>query len=182
MDYGVTESAPQWEADLAELMAYANSRPLPHHEPGQPLAAMGLLFWPDFDLRYDDTPTEARILCWSGVDGVHWSVLPAPASPSGYVVVMTVPGAEAPNLVVGESVREFLALGCEASFFALNVLAYDESGPLDPSDYEPAVTALADLRAAFNILPWTDVPGRLAELRQRHGAPPPAVPFDQRDG
>jgi hypothetical protein len=187
---GVIESAPQWEADLAELVAFANGRRRPHHEPGQPLAAIGLLFWPDFDLRYEDTPADAQVLCWSGVDGVHWSALPAPASPSGYVVVMTVPGA--PNLVVGESVREFLALGCEASFFALNVLAYDEwvglddsydeRAGLDPSDYEPAITTLAELRAELNISPWTDVPRRLVELHQRYGTPPPAVPLDQRDG
>jgi hypothetical protein len=176
----VIQSTPQWEADLAALAAFANGRPRPFHEPDQPLAAIGLLFWPDFDLRYEDTPVDARVLCWSGVDGVHWSALPAPASPSGYLIVMTVPGAEAPNLVIGESVREFLALGCAASFFALNVLAYDERARLDPSDYKPAVTTLADLRAALNILPWTDVPGRLAALHQRHGAPPPAVPLDQR--
>lgn len=176
---GVIESTPQWEADLAELVAFANGRPRPHHEPGQPLAAIGLLFWPDFDLRYDETPADARILCWSGVDGVHWSALPSPASPSGYVVVMTVPGA--PNLVVGESVREFLALGCEASFFALSVLTYDEWVGLDSSDYEPAIITLAELRAELNISPWTDVPRRLGELHQRYGTPPPAVPLDQRD-
>jgi hypothetical protein len=187
---GVSESTPQWEADLAELVAFANDRPRPHHEPGQPLAAIGLLFWPDFGLRYDDTPADARVLCWSGVDGVHWSALAAHDSPSGYLVVMTVPGA--PNLIVGESIREFLALGCEASLFALNVLAYeewvglndsyDERAGLDPSDYAPAITTLAQLRAELIISPWTDVPGRLVELHQRYGTPPPGVPLDQRNG
>jgi hypothetical protein len=202
----LTEPAPQWEADLAELVAFAIRRPRPHHEPGQPLAAIGLLFWPnltsayddapadqwsaDFTSGYDDTPADARVLCRSGVDGVHWSALPAPASPSGYMVVMTVPGA--PNLVVGESVREFLALGCEASFFALNVLAYDEwvalddsydeQAGLDPSYYDPAMTTLAELRAELNISPWTDVPRRLVELHHRYGTPPPVVPLNQRDG
>jgi hypothetical protein len=103
---------------------------------------------------------------------------------------MTVPGA--PNLVVGESVREFLALGCEASFFALSVLAWDEwvelNDPHDrraglvPSDYEPAITTLADLRAELDISPWTDVPRRLVELHQRYGTFPPTMPLDQRDG
>jgi len=108
----------------------------------------------------------------SGVDGVHWSALPAD---SGYVVVMTVPAAQRPNLVVGTSVLEFLGLGCVGGYATLDLLATDPSSALPAADEldEAALSVLARLRLALDLHQWKDVPGRLRLLEQRFGRPVP---------
>jgi hypothetical protein len=121
---------------------------------------------------YPQTPTLAEPLLRSGVDGVHWSALPAD---SGYVVVMTVPAAQRPNLVVGTSVLEFLGLGCVGGYATLDLLATDPSSALPAADEldEAALSVLARLRLALDLHQWKDVPGRLRLLEQRFGRPVP---------
>jgi hypothetical protein len=44
------------------------------------------------------------------------------ANNAGYIVVMTVPPSMGVNLVVGESLQEFLSLGCALHFTGLAAL------------------------------------------------------------
>jgi hypothetical protein len=163
-----------WQPELAALFAFADDRLQPWPEPvlpDEPLADVGLLRLGA--TPYPDTPGNAVPLLRSGVDGVHWSALPAQDAPAGYVVVMTVPGALSPNHVVGESIREFLALGCESAYFDLIMLAYDYQAHLSARQDEPAKTTLTGLREGLALMPWTDLPGRLEALRKKYGFAPP---------
>jgi hypothetical protein len=97
---------------------------------------------------------------------------------SGYIVVMTVPPSTGVNLVVGESLREFLALGCRSHFTALGVLVQEITAELEPEDAE-AMEVMAALRSHFALSPWPDVAARLAELEALHGRPEGRVPRDR---
>ena len=142
----------------------------------EPLRGLGLLF--SFESPpYNETPVGAVELFRSGADGVHWSGMPA-GSASGYVVVMTLPGSITPNLVVGESVQEFLSLGCVAGYWSLDMLVEDPAASLPPAD-EDYEADLVELRQALDLQPWVDVPGRLMELERLHGRPPSRVPIDR---
>jgi hypothetical protein len=146
-----------------------------------PWGAIGLIECAGAD-AYDDTPAHAEVFFRSGVDGVHWSAMAA-AVASGQVVVMTVPGALQPNLILGESLEEFLALGCQLGFWNLAALGHD----LKPDRIKPqeatALRILTEMAQGLSLEPWPDIPARLAELTRVHGRPrpryvPPGRPLD----
>jgi hypothetical protein len=167
---------------LARLVAFAA---VPEH--GAFLSDEGLMLERDLGRwEYWCTPTNAATFASTGGDGVHFSLVDlgdgiGDASP----VVMTVPMAFGddlrPSWIVGETLVDFLALGLDGGWSTLEQLAYDDEtwpsrrqaaagGPRPP-----VLQALAD---ELGLVPWTDVPGRLAALHERFGGalqvPPPS--------
>lgn len=145
-----------------------------------PWPAVGLIErWAD---PCDDTPAGAEVLFRSGVDGVHWSTMPA-ADGSGSLLVMTVPGALQPNLILGESLEEFLALGCQLGFWNLGALGHDVMPAPICAEDATAQRILTEMARGLSLEPWPDVPARLAQLTEMHGRPrpryvPPEEPLD----
>lgn len=86
-------------------------------------------------------------------------------------IVLTTPSKlDAPNLIVGSNLLEFLALGCVAGYDAVAELAWDQAGadrrmgqPGDPSRTE----SLAVLRNALRLEPWLSVEARLQTLQSQ---------------
>lgn len=148
---------------------------MPWWEPGEPLASVGLLLR-DFT-PYPDTPPQAHPILSCGADGVHWSAISAGNS-SGYIVVMTVPPSVGVNLVVSESLSEFLSLGCRSHFASLAVLVEDMTADLEP-EVEESADVMAALREHFDLTPWPNVTSRLAELEGQYGRPEGRVPRDR---
>jgi hypothetical protein len=98
---------------------------------------------------------------------------------------MTVPMAddapEETNFIVGESLHDFLRLGCVHGFFDLEKLAYtwrtelfDEYSQHATSDDEPIFEAF---RSEFGLAPWPDIESRLLELNKSLG---PKLRFQNR--
>lgn len=141
---------------------------------------LGLI--PAADLKpsgYEATPANCRPFAWTGGDGVHFSLMDVG---EGYgdrsPVVMTVPmNFDAPSLVLGRDLSEFLALGLSSGYFVLEQLSYDGEGMLADlasgaraaglSDDDRA--ALAILREAFGLRPWADLRGRFGALQAEYG-------------
>jgi hypothetical protein len=139
---------------------------------------------------YDATPGNSMTFASTGGDGVHFSLLRT-TTPGPAPVVMTVPMQfDAPNHVVGASLREFLALGCRTGYYHLDKLAYGsgrqaeayhlEHGKWEGTGWDgetaeaTVLELLAVLTREFSLAPWPDVPQRLAELQSRYL--PPARP------
>ena len=135
-----------------------------------------ILCVPPVNGGYWCTPVNSMCFACTGVDGTHFSFLTqggqyTEASP----VILTVPMSDQPNVVVGETLREFLALGYHRGYVALDQLVHDpssamaelESGlyPSDASDEE--LSMLHQLHQEFALRPWPNVRGRLASLRLR---------------
>jgi hypothetical protein len=111
---------------LKQLHVEAADRfPHPYLDPG--FGALGLIFHKKVgDGRYDFcTPENCYPFAGTGGEGVHFSFLRLgglidEASP----VVVTIPASGGRNFVVGESLRDFLCLGCKRGWFALEQLMY----------------------------------------------------------
>jgi len=158
--------------DLEKLRAFVN------RDPGTASAfsAMGfLVLGPDqFDPWVDCPPPPAGGTPFASTGGESDYYL----MPDGSVVLY-VPLADSPYVVVGRDLREFLALAVEVSF-VLDGLADDWERELVEMQEQPwredleagDRALLDDLSDAFDLQPWTDIPGRLAELR----AATPPVP------
>ena len=167
-----------WDEELRQLAEFAASVTPAWWHRDEPLASIGLMLHPTHPYPpYPDTPALATPLLSCGVDGVHWSGLSA-ENAFGYIVVMTVPPSVGVNLVVGESIREFLSLGCHSHFSVLAGLVEDITESLEPTDEEVA-DAMAALRSRFGLSPWPDVPARLTELEAQYGRPEGRVPRDR---
>jgi hypothetical protein len=121
-------------------------------------------------------------------DGVHFCLLDlgdgiTDESP----VIMVVPcNPDCPRMVVGESLSEFLALGCVIGFFFLEQLTYDREETVrylfdweafvlnsyfggappegDLAHLEAQRQLLQELCVEFSLAPWRDVDKRLAAL------------------
>ncbi len=146
---------------VTDLQAYAASLTDVEH---QALSAEGLIVHQILaEGGYDASPSGAVAFASTGGDGVHFSV---PSERLAGPVIMTVPMAfENPNFVLGENVWEFLSLGCAFGYFSLEQLAYQYSktvAAIQSAKLQSA--ALVSLSARFELRPWHDVAGRLAEL------------------
>lgn len=133
---------------------------------------LGLFLTPALEPSgYDATPACCRPFAWTGGDGVHFSL--ADLNGSKAPIVMTVPmNFDAPNLVVGSDLRDFLALGLYSGYFGLEQLVYNRKAAiaglakfeLDGSDR----VCLDDIRKAFGLVPWSDVRARLDNLKTEY--------------
>jgi hypothetical protein len=126
---------------------------------------------------YDLSPADSVLIAGAGSGGVHFSAL-RPDRDGAAPIVMTVPTVfDAPNVVVGADLREFLALGCTSGYAGLEQLAHDHPGDWGRTamirraqSAEPGQHAglLAALTGEFGLQPWPDVADRLAELDRRY--------------
>jgi hypothetical protein len=126
---------------------------------------------------YDSTPRNSIAFAGTGGDGVHFSfALHDDRALEDSPIVMTVPmsfGHE--NLIVGENLRDFLAVGSGLSFFVLEQVTYDRPGFLDSyaggsKRYQPddkARALLARLALAFGVRPPVDLGTHLDSLHTR---------------
>jgi hypothetical protein len=139
---------------------------------------------------YFCTPVNSLEFASTGGDGVHYSLLAIEGAYSDVSpVIMTVPMSmcDTPNLVVGENLKEFLALGCRFGYFCLEQLVYDPDATLaeletrrfDPDIGETERLLLNKISSHFNIAPWADPRRRLQELASRYA---PSILLPPRDG
>ncbi len=96
--------------------------------------------------------------------------------------MMTVPmNFSEENLVIADSIYEFLCLGCKYGYFALEGLVYDfeetvqeieECNKLAYSDLEDKEEAelLSALSDAFNLKPIANVASYISEVNQKYSA------------
>ncbi|MFN8473463.1 MAG: hypothetical protein U0822_14835 [Anaerolineae bacterium] len=153
-------------------------------EPELVFQPIGLLLHHPLTARdYTSTPLNSSTFASTGGDGVHYGLLHtigdvSDASP----VVMTVPMAfERPNLIVGDSLLEFLCLGCQVGYAYLEHLAYNRHEATDwignaqnwfnEKHYGPldlrAQSLLEILVREFDLKPWPEVGRRVDELQER---------------
>jgi hypothetical protein len=128
----------------------------------------------------ESTPKNTIAFGETGGDWVHFSLITvkgrvSDASPVVLTYPATLEGPWEANVIVGESLRDFLSLGCEAGFEPIEDLALfweqaiDEliQGPnleeMDSKDLE----TLRIYREELNLEPWEDIRGRLEELQKR---------------
>jgi hypothetical protein len=121
----------------------------------------------------------------TGTDGVHFRFLAIDGKYSDLSpVIMTVPncGDYLPNIVVGEDLREFLALGCKVGYFLLDeLMAIDEPAYTTTAflkelelqkfnaDFEQEEKdLLLTITSTFNLTPWRNPLVRLKELRLKY--------------
>jgi hypothetical protein len=122
---------------------------------------------------YPTTPINVAAFASTGGDGVHFSVINTSDARGPAPVVMTVPMAlDNPNHIVGNDLREFLALGRRTGYSCLERLAYPWGRPEVitqlqsdrlPPDIEEAVL-LGHLTDEFDLHPWRNIEQRLEEL------------------
>jgi hypothetical protein len=137
---------------------------------------------PVTDGGYATSPLGAAFFGGTGVDGVHFSLLP-PDGSAVSPVVMTAPTAfDNPNVVVGADLREFLSLGCTVGYYVLQQLVHDADGRpgegrnatihrmrcAEPDGTEEEVALLRALTAEFDLRPWPEPADRLAELERTY--------------
>ncbi len=141
-----------------------------HPEAAEPL---GLFLAPTFKPSgYASTPECCRTFGWTGGDGVHFSIAEIEVTDSP--IVITVPmNFDAPNMVVGNSLREFLALGMTVGYFSLEKLVYEFEAGLtriaEGFEFQgPARSAIEDIRETFALELWNDARNRLAFLNAKY--------------
>lgn len=156
--------------DLAEAVA--------HETGGDPRFVfddLGLLLEPKpSPWTYFCSPLNAPTFASTGGDGVHFGLLQLEgAEPEQAPVVMTVPMSGTHNLVLAESVEEFLGLGCRVGWFLLEQLAYDPDWAAahfargEPDS--PECEAMLDrIRSSLRVKPVPLSLDRLALLRKKY--------------
>ena len=139
----------------------------------------------------DDTPKNGLIFATTGGDSVHFCLLEVSKKISDESpVVMVVPcNSNAPRLVVGDTLRDFLALGSVIGFSLLEQLVYDFDKTLGylfdyeayvRNDYygaEPPEEDLAEIAArkkflrmfskSFDLMPWADPRAKFEALQRK---------------
>lgn len=131
--------------------------------------SLGLFLSPSLKTSgYEATPTCCSPFAWTGGDGVHFSL--ADIGETAFPVVMTVPmNFDAPNMVLGKDLREFLALGLHTGYFTLEGLMYDRDAEIaritDTALRGSAGEALKDIGKTFGLVPWSNARNRLDELQ-----------------
>jgi hypothetical protein len=139
----------------------------------------------------EDTPNNGRIFATTGGDWVHFCLLELAGRPlEESPVVMVLPfNSDAPCLVVGETLHEFLSLGCVIGYFFLEQLVYRFNATLEylfdydafiqdcyshqkpPDSDVPRLAAeralLASLSREFGLSPWADLRSRLDTLQRK---------------
>lgn len=136
---------------------------------------------------YPCTPTNTLSFARTGGDGVHFSLLNACDETADGPVVMTVPMMEA-NLMVAETLAEFLGIGYRVGWFELEQLAYDAPATLAyyaavPAPVSVQEQAFLDLvRTELRVAPVALTAKRLADLEQRFGPQLQVPPLGDTEG
>jgi hypothetical protein len=141
------------------------------------LGAIGLfLHNPPKNAGYRQTPLNSITFASIGVDGIHFgSITNGHTVNSGCPVVVTIPMAfDKPNYIVGESLYDFLCLGCKHGYSNLGNLHLNLEATLNhysspPDDFydDRAPGILRLLSDQLSLRPWRDVRGHYNDLQYR---------------
>ena len=150
----------------------------PHEYLDKGLGAIGLfLHNPPRNARYQASPLNSVTFASLGVDGIHLgSVTDAHAVDPMAPVVLTIPMSfDVPNFIVGESLYDFLCLGCRHGYSNLANLHRQTEVTLNayqnvPESFfdERAADILQTLSDELLLVPWPDVRGHFEDLQSRH--------------
>ena len=163
-------------ADLHRVHEIA-ARQFPHEYLDAGLGAIGLfLHHPPKNAGYRSTPINSVTFASIGVDGIHFGSITGesllvPMAP----VVLTIPMAfDAPNYIVGETLYDFLCLGCRHGYANLGNLHLHPDDTIEhyqrpPEDFydERAPGILQLLTTELSLEPWTTVRSHFLELQAR---------------
>jgi hypothetical protein len=163
-------------ADLRCVHELAVQR-FPHEYLDEGLGAIGLfLHNPPKNAGYRSTPGNSITFASTGIDGVHFGSITNgnrfdPWSP----VVMTTPmSLEKPNHIVGETLFDFLCLGCRHGYFCLGNLHmhFDDTiqkyqDPPEGFGDERCEKILQTMTRELSLEPWPDVRQHLLDLQLR---------------
>ncbi len=139
----------------------------------------------------NDTPVNGHVFATTGGDSVHFCLLEiAGKLGEESPVVKVVPCcSNTPRLVVGDTLRDFLSLGCTIGFFFLEQLVYDFEKTLgylydfdaftrhnyfgeEPPEHElediaASKALLATLSKEFDLRPWSDPRSKFVALQTK---------------
>jgi hypothetical protein len=163
-----------------------------HRKDAATLSDVGLiLLRPPERAWCDDSPKNGHIFATTGGDSVHFCLLEvAGRLTDESPVVMVVPcNSDAPRLVVGDTLRDFLSLGSTIGYFFLEQLVYDFDRTLgylfdydafnrhnydgaeppddDLEDLAARRALLAALSREFGLTPWPDARARFDALQKK---------------
>jgi hypothetical protein len=124
---------------------------------------------------YDVTPKNTFCFASTGGDGVHYSFVCDGRPTDNSPIVMTVPMNDH-NIIVGENLLEFLALGYYYGYFALEQLSYARDKTiaiLDKNEYlrhfgNYEKELLSEISNAFLLKPWNNHKQRISELESKY--------------
>ena len=162
--------------DLQRVHELATNQ-FPHEYLDTGLGAIGLfLNNPPKNASYEQTPTNSVTFASIGVDGIHFgSITDGPNMDPKSPVVVTIPMAfDDPNYIVGESLYDFLCLGCRHGYanvanLHLNLdksLGYFTVAPDDW--FDDRVPGILDLLAnELALKPWRNVHTHFHDLQSR---------------
>lgn len=163
-------------ADLCRVHVLTVQR-FPHEYLDEGLGAIGLfLHAPPKNAGYRSTPANSITFAGIGVDGIHFGSVTDgdvidPMSP----VVMTIPMAfEASNYIVGQTLYDFLCLGCRHGYSNLGnlhlnfeaTIEYYQNPPVDFYD-ERSPDILQTMVDELALVSWQDVRGHFLDLKSR---------------
>ena len=155
------------------------------------LAPTGLIIQPEGTNRdLWCTPVNSTTFAATGGDNVHFGLLRV-AEAAAAPVVMTVPMAEQPNLVLADDFVSFLSLGYHVGFFFLEQFVYDwdEAVEIHAGRREkPAareLRLLERLREEFDLQPIANPEALIRAAHDRHAGAivlPDREEWDRRHG
>ena len=128
------------------------------------LGAVGLILLetPE-NYGYDETPKNSIAFAHTGMGGVHYSFLSENGTATDTSpIVMTVPGEEIPNCIVGENLMDFLRLGCLYGYDLIQGIRIcpEEQIPkyssINEKNDERCNGILDYLTRSLEIAPWDD--------------------------
>lgn len=128
---------------------------------------------PAESLYYSCTPRNSVTFARTGAEGVHFSIVNDSNTTVSGPIIMTVPMAATTNIVVAETLNEFLSLGCFGGWSALEqisynlekVISYYSYNNFETSDTEDRFLSL--IRSAFKLKSIPLSQHRLEQLEEK---------------
>ncbi len=113
-------------------------------------------------------PINVVTLADTHMDGAHFALMRSEDEPVLYgpVVLVAPDSSERPHVIVGDSLREFLCLGCYTGY-NFGELPHNPEVVIKSIEQatEPRHELLSDLCERFELAPWIGVAARLVELQ-----------------
>jgi len=170
-------SRPHPTIDDLQRVHQLAAEQFPHEYLDVGLGAIGLFLHNSAkNAGYIQTPLNSITFASVGVDGIHFgSITDGHNVVSESPIVVTIPMAfDQPDYIVGESLYDFLCLGCRHGYSNLGNLHPNLEVTLDhytnpPNDFydDRAPGILQLLRDQFSLRPWRDVRAHFHDLQRR---------------
>ena len=162
-------------ASLTSIDEEATNR-FPEEYVDSGLGAIGLILLESPEnYGYDETPKNSIAFAHTGMGGVHYSlIIEDGAATDESPVVMTVPGEEIPNCIVGENLMDFLRLGCLQGYELIQNIRTrpEEQLPKYSSineQYDERCNGILNyLTESLKLTPWKDALSHFNELQSSH--------------